>query len=116
MTEKINQQTSVQPELAAQLKVHAAQHGILMMDLYEDAIKSLLNHRRDSRKEGSTLIYATSPHSGKPFNMKITPGLKARVEKAAKQDGVSVRRFLYTALVHYAKLHQLSNIAVYDGH
>lgn len=108
-------QTKVSEKLIAQLKTYSARKRILLQDLYEDAIAHLLIHRRKVQESGGTLTYLASPKDGKVLNLKIRDELSFRIKRIADADKTYDRRFLYTAVVHYAKTYQIDQIEVENG-
>jgi hypothetical protein len=109
-------QTKISERMIAQLKVYSARKHLLLQELYEDAVVHLLKHRRKIQDEGKNLIYLASPKDGKELNLKIRKELSARISRIADADQTHDRRFLYTALVHYAKTYQIDQIEVENGY
>jgi hypothetical protein len=105
-------QTKVSERMIAQLKVFSARKRTPLQDLYEDAVFNLLKHRRKLQENGMSLIYLASPKDGKELNLKIRKELSSRIARIADADHTHDRRFLYTALVHYAKTYQIDLINV----
>lgn len=111
-TNETLKQTSASESMIQQLKVYAAQQNVLMRDVYERAVINLINHRRELQEHGKKMIYLASNRKGKELNIKIKTNLANRITRIAETDGTSVRRFLYTALVIFAKKHSLNTIEI----
>lgn len=107
-------QTTINPQLIQQLKVHAASRKLLMKELYEQAIFSLIKYRMRKQEEGKTIDYVSSPKNGKELNIVMRKTLARRITQISDMDKTSVRRFLYTALKYYANEYQLDELEIHQ--
>ncbi len=105
-------QTAASKQLIQQLKTYAAIRDMLMKELYEQAIFSLIKHRKDLQEEGREVTYFASPKDGKELNLVMRKTLSRRVTQIAEMDKTSVRRFLFTALMHFSNEHHLDELEV----
>lgn len=95
-------QAAVSEELAKALKGHAGHTGVFLGDVYIEALEQFIEHWHLAHKKGQFVPYLSHPRHARPLNMKIPKKLAARVQALAAKDDVAVRRFAYTALIHYA--------------
>ncbi len=100
--ERVVRRTSINPALIKKLKIAAARRGIYLQDLYEEAFICFLE-KRSSLGKGDT-VYLMSPRDEKELNLKIRPSIFAKIEGVAKEDKVSLRRLIYTALFNYVNM------------
>jgi len=97
--ERVLSRTRINPDLIKKMKIVVAVRGMYLQDLYEEAFLCFLE-KRSSLGKGKT-VYLMSPRDEKELNMKIRPSIFAKIEGAAKEDKVSLRRLIYTALFNY---------------
>jgi len=99
--ELVIRQTCIDPDLIQVLKDEAADRSIFLQDLYEEAFLDFLESRSVCVDD---VVYLASPRDGKELNIKIRPSLFARLDQVARQDKMSLRRLLFTALYTYANM------------
>ena len=122
MESLILRQTRVPADWIAEFKGFAARRSketgekYTLQNLYEEAVVQLLRHRHKIQEQGKMVIYLNSPTGGKELNMKIRKDLARRVQRISEADGTKARRFLFTALVHFSKVHKLNNFEVHNGY
>ena len=104
--ERVLRRTRINPDLIKKMKIEAATRGIYLQDLYEEAFLCFLE-KRSSLGKGKT-VYLMSPKDEKELNMKIRPSVFAKIEEVAKEDKVSLRRLIYTALFNYVNMLEIS--------
>jgi hypothetical protein len=95
-------QTSVSNELAGALKAHAALRNMLLFDLFVEVIEQFIKYRESLKKKRQSVPYLISPKGGRYFNLRIPEKLALRVQALSDDDNVAARRFVYTAMIHYA--------------
>lgn len=106
-TDEVLKQTCVQEDFFKELKAYAAKRGLRLKDVYEQAVILLIQRRRELQEQGKRLIYLASPKEGKEVNIVLRKSLVFRVNNISKADKTSVRRFLYTSLIGFAKEHNV---------
>lgn len=112
----LTKQTKIREDIIFQIKAYAAQHRLLMQDLYEKAVVELLKHRMNLYRENKRLLYLASPIDGKALNLKLRKPVALHMKMIAKRDKTPARRFLHTAIIYFAKRHKLLNIEIQDGY
>jgi hypothetical protein len=95
-------QTAVSAQLAAALKAHAALRQVLLFDVFVEAMERFVAFSKDMHQRRSFIPYFVSPRAAKDFNVRIPEKLARRLQAIADEDGVALRRLVYTALLHYA--------------
>jgi hypothetical protein len=100
-------QTAVSQELAGSLKAHAALRNVLMFDVFAEAVEEFIAQRAALAKKRQSVPYLISPKKARPLNVRIPVKLAQRLQVLADEDDVPPRRFVYTALIHYAVSHKL---------
>ena len=80
--------------------------GMYLQDLYEEAFFYFLEKRSSLGKGG--MVYLASPRDEKELNIKIRPSVFAKIDGVAKEDKVSLRRLIYTALFNYVNMLEIS--------
>ncbi len=100
-------QTTAPASIVHALKGYSGYSGLSLQSVCEDAVNDFLKYRSERKKEGGSVFYITSPRGSIPFNLVLPVRLSTKVRNAAKVDTVSIRRVLYTALVHYARDNEL---------
>ena len=103
---RVVRQTRINPALIKKMKIEVAIRGIYLQDLYEEAFLCFLE-KRSSLGKGDT-VYLTSPRDEKELTMKIRRSIFTKIEEVAKEDKVSLRRFIYTALFNYVNMLETS--------
>lgn len=104
--EPVVRQTCIDSDLIQQLKIEAGRRSVYLQDLYEEAFRLFLNKR--SSLQGNW-VYLASPRDGKELNIKMHPSVFAEIDRIAKEDKVSLRRVLFTALFTFAELLEEKN-------
>ena len=95
--ERVVRQTRINPALIKKMKIVAAVRGIYLQDLYEEALLCFL----DTRSALEKTVYLSSPRNEKELTLKIRPSVFAQIESAGKEDNVSLRTVIHTALFNY---------------
>lgn len=116
MTNLTIKQTTVSEALIKAIKVYAAQNDLLILDVHEQAIQSLIKHRNRIEKKGKKIVYLVGPGEGKEVNIKLSESLLAKLADIAEHDNVPIRRILYTALLYFAYDHELGGVENADGY
>ncbi len=106
----INKQTDVSADLLHGLKAHAAVNRKLLVDVFNDALTEFLDHRAQLIKDKKTPMYLVSPRNGERLNVRLTKTVASQADKAAEKDGVPPRRFVFSALVWFAKQHGIVKV------
>lgn len=106
-TKEVVIQTAVSLHLAGGLKGHAAFNMKLLFDVFVEAMEQFVDYSRQMHQQRRTIEYYVSPRAAKDFNVRIPEKLARRLQIMADEDGVSLRRLAYTALVLYALKHKL---------
>ena len=104
--ERVLRRTRINPVLIKKLKIEAAVRGMYLQDLYEEAFLCFLEKRSSLGKSG--MVYLASPRDEKELNIKIRPSVFAKIDGVAKEDKVSLRRLIYTALFNYVNMLETS--------
>jgi hypothetical protein len=98
-------------EMLRALKVHAAQRGVTLNTVYDEAMVEFLRDRKAEVKEGqgevSRTFYASPGEDAEPFNVALTPSQMEIARKTAEKDKVTTTRVIYTALVKYLQRRRL---------
>lgn len=101
---EVIKQTKLAADTARKYKAEAALHDKRVKDLYGTAVEAFLQHRGKLAKSGEQVPYLVSPQDdgGREVNVTLPFSLMQKVVMAAEADGVSSRRLLYTALMHFS--------------
>ena len=109
-TIEVTRQTKVKDMLRQQVKTFASQNQMYLKEVYERALRTLIHYRRKLEEQGKSLVYLVSPQDGTTINITLSVGMARKVKAISSKDKVSDRRILYTALILYAKKHQIDEI------
>jgi hypothetical protein len=106
--DRVVKQIGLPDELAYKLKMYALQRRSDVQEITDEAVEEMCLERDELKtKEGRPPDYFASPTNTTPFNIRLAKRLAARVAKAAKEDGGTLRRILYTAMVLYVRRRKL---------
>lgn len=95
-------QTKVSADVIKKLKIYSLTNNFdNLQELFFVAINDFLKYRLEVQKNDGQVAYLASPRTGKELNIKLTQSMIARITKISEFDDTSVRRFLYTAIMHF---------------
>ena len=101
--EWVLRQTGASEQFIRALRRLASDQGLLLRDLYGEALSDFLRHRDVVKRKREVVEYLASPQRPKVVNVRLTADLTQAVDQAAEADDVSSARLIYTALVRYAR-------------
>jgi hypothetical protein len=107
-SDRVVKQIKLTEELQHKLKLHALQQRKEVQEIADEAMERFLEQReRFKRERGRPPDYIASPTDATVYNVRLSKGIARKVDKVAKEDASTGRRFVYTGLIAYARQNKL---------
>jgi len=100
-------QVPADDDLQDALRGHAAFNHMLLGDVLVEAVEEFIKHWHLLHSKNQRVPYLAHQRGSRVLNIKLPKKLGSRAQALAEKDGTAMRRFAYTALLHFAVNHNL---------